>query len=204
MAMVHLAEGPTLREADLACPACGAAFRVREGIAWFHAPSPPPADAERATSAADAPHDPDVAADRLAALLGVADGPWPVLLAGERATLGAALAARVSPPQWWLNPPTPAPPRPAEATLLAATLHTGPRWPLARQVVAAVALDALHATADQLAEAARVLRPGGRLVAPAWAPLPAGVRELARDESEWVAEGGGPAGGLVALRRRGG
>ena len=112
MAMVHLAEGPTLREADLACPACGAAFRVREGIAWFHAPSPPPADAERATSAADAPHDPDVAADRLAALLGVADGPWPVLLAGERATLGAALAARVSPPQWWLNPPTPAPPRP--------------------------------------------------------------------------------------------
>jgi threonine dehydrogenase-like Zn-dependent dehydrogenase len=90
---------------------------------------------------------------------------------------------------------------------LAGVLHSGPRWPLAARQAAAVALDAAHATPAQLAQAVRVLRPGGRLVAPAWAPLPEGVRELARDATEWVAEAAGSppaheASPLVTLRRR--
>lgn len=204
VAMVHAADGPRLREAELACPACGTSYVVRDGVAWF---APPPAGADTrpaaavAASAADATTEvmaEDDAAERLAALLGVTEGPWPVLLAGGRAATGRALSARVPPPQWWLNPPAPVPP----PDTLAAVLHAGARWPLAGQVVAAVALDAAHATPAHLAEAVRVLRRGGRLVAPAAAPLPAGVRELARDAAEWVAEATGPASGLVALRRR--
>jgi hypothetical protein len=34
----------------------------------------------------------------------------------------------------------------------------------------------------------RVVRPGGRIVAPVHAPLPANVKELARDDRQWVAE----------------
>jgi hypothetical protein len=40
------------------------------------------------------------------------------------------------------------------------------------------------------------------LVAPAHAPLPAGVRELARDEREWVAVKESAASAPVPLRRR--
>lgn len=196
VAVVHAADGPRLQEAELACPACGAAFVVRGGVARFHEPSVPREPAPPPVAGA-MPH-----ADRLAALLGVADGPHPVLLVGARTAEGAALAARVTPPQWWLNPPAPVPAPPADPALLAAVLHVGVRWPLASRVVAAVAVDGAHATPEALAEAARVLRAGGRLVAPASAPLPAGVRELVRDDAEWVAEATGPTGGLVALRRR--
>jgi hypothetical protein len=213
VAMVHQADGPRLLEADLACPACGAAFALRAAVAWFRASSVE----DRATAHAapvatgSAPaatwwttsHDPD----RLAALLGVAEGPWPVVLVGARAAEGAALAARVSPPQWWINPAPVALGDAPHPTWLAGVLHVGPQWPLAARQAAAVALDAAHATPSQLAEAVRLLRPGGRLVAPASAPLPEGVRELARDAAEWVAEatsavraeGDGP---LVPLRRR--
>ncbi len=209
VAMVHRADGPRLREADLACPACGDAFVVRDAVAWFHAP---PRDATAMAAAHAAPSASDAwaeeqGADRLAALLGVAEGPWPVVLVGARAAQGAALAARVSPPQWWINPRPAALGNAPHPHWLAGVLHTGARWPLAPRQAAAVALDAAHAAPVPLAQAVRLLRPGGRLVAPAWAPLPEGVRELARDAVEWVAEAAGvhpahDASPLVTLRRR--
>lgn len=213
VAMVHQADGPRLIEADLACPACGAAFGLRAAVAWFRASSvedtavatAPRAATGSASAAAWEPEGQD--ADRLAALLGVAEGPWPVVLVGARAAAGAALAALVSPPQWWINPAPVALGNAPHPPWLAGVLHSGPRWPLAARQAAAVALDAAHATPAQLAQAVRVLRPGGRLVAPAWAPLPEGVRELARDAAEWVAEAAGSppaheASPLVTLRRR--
>ncbi len=209
MAMVHRADGPRLREADLACPACGDAFVVRDAVAWFHAP-PHEASALAAADAANlAPEawTEEQDADRLAALLGVAEGPWPVVLVGARAAQGAALAARVSPPQWWINPVPAALGQAPHPHWLAGVLHTGARWPLAPRQAAAVALDTAHAAPVPLAQAVRLLRPGGRLVAPAWAPLPEGVRELARDATEWVAEAisvhpAHDAPPLVTLRRR--
>lgn len=217
VAMVHEADGPRLLEAELACPTCGATFAVHDGVAWWCEPPCVDAADTAGHASVEAPR-----ADRLAALLGVAEGPHPVLLVGARTAEGAALAGLVSPPQWWLNPPPTAPAAPRDAErhadalppllhrphplaphpLVHAVLHVGPRWPLASGVVAAVAVDDAHATPVRLAEAVRVLRAGGRLVAPATAPLPDGVRELARDETEWVAEATGPAGGLVSLRRR--
>jgi uncharacterized protein YbaR (Trm112 family) len=211
VAVVHEADGPRLRAADLTCPACGASFVLRDAVAWFLAPPVTSPDGPGGTKLApDVPaHAPDLAgADRLAALLGVADGPWPVVLVGARAAEGAALAARVSPPQWWLNPAPSIPGGTPHPPWLQGVLHSGPRWPLAPRQAAAVALDAAHASPDQVIQAARLLRPGGRLVAPTHAPLPNGVRELARDGTEWVAEATGSAqaggdGPFIPLRRRG-
>ena len=44
------------------------------------------------------------------------------------------------------------------------------------------------AAQGQGAAAARALRPGARLIAPASTSLPGGVAELARDARHWVAE----------------
>jgi len=62
----------------------------------------------------------------------------------------------------------------------------GDAIPLADECARGIVLD--RATPELLRSAVRVLAPGGRLVAPADAPVPNGVTELARDERQWVAE----------------
>ncbi|MDF1505354.1 hypothetical protein, partial [Roseisolibacter sp. H3M3-2] len=55
---------------------------------------------------------------------------------------------------------------------------------------------------ERLAAALRAPRHRGRLVAPAAAPLPDGVTELARDDAHWVAERDAVvASDVVPLRR---
>jgi len=49
--------------------------------------------------------------------------------------------------------------------------------------------------------AVRALVAGARLVAPAGAAVPAGVRELARDEADWVGERDAAPSPPVPLRR---
>jgi hypothetical protein len=73
--------------------------------------------------------------------------------------------------------------------------------PVAPGSLRGVALDGPTAAPERLAAAVAALRPGGRLVAPAHAPVPDGVRELARDLRHWVAERDAPAGAVVPLRR---
>jgi hypothetical protein len=66
-----------------------------------------------------------------------------------------------------------------------------------------VALDSATADVARLDAAVRALRPRGRLVAPADAPLPGGVAELARDAEHWVAErDAAVVSDVVTLRRR--
>lgn len=186
MAMVHRADGPVLLEADLACPVCGAEFRIDGGVARFD---------EVVIPAASDP----VAPWRVAAQLGVTEGTMPVLLAGRYAEAGAALAALVPVPQVWLNAPaggSPAPEYPVSALLVEG------RVPLGVETLAAAAVDRAHTAPAMLESIVRAVRRGGRVVAPADTPLPAGVKELARDEREWVAEVTTRASGLVELRRR--
>jgi uncharacterized protein YbaR (Trm112 family) len=186
VAMVHRADGPRLLDADLACAVCGAEFVVREGVAVF-------ADAHAVANS-------DEAVDplRIAAQLGVTEGFLPLLLAGHYARAGAAVAALVPIPQVWIN----ATPTPQDARAPVSRLQVGDRLPLGVATLAAAAVDAAHATPGLLHGLARAVRPGGRLVAPVHTPLPAGVRELARDDREWVAEVTVHASGLVELRRR--
>ena len=190
VAMVLEASGSSLLVAELACPVCGAEFRIVNGIAHFAGATPaaPPAWPSE-------PYTPAMAL-RLAALLGVAESQLPVALVGRYTAASSALASLVSAPQLLING-SPVIPGPGVSCLVVAD-----RLPLGVESLAGIAVDAAHATATFLDSATRALRLGGRLVAPADAPVPAGMRELARDTTEWVAETTARASGLVELRRR--
>lgn len=190
VAMVLEASGSSLLAAELACPVCGAEFHIVNGVAHFagSTPAAPPAWPSE-------PYSRDMAL-RLAALLGVAESQLPVALVGRYTAASGALASLVSAPQLLING-SPVIPGPGVSCLVVAD-----RLPLGVESLAAIAVDATHATATFLDSATRALRLGGRLVAPANAPVPAGLRELARDATEWVAETTARASGLVELRRR--
>jgi hypothetical protein len=172
-----------LIDATLGCPECDAEYDVRNGEVWF-GEGEPQVDAEPM-------HEDD--AMRAAALLKceerglyVLDGAW--------GALAAALQQIVDVDLLLTDPPSvPS----ARAAAGQGTLRgIGDRWPLAAACVHGMAL--AHATAARTADALRVLRPGGRLVAPVGTPLPAGARELARDDRHWVAE---KAADVITLRR---
>ncbi len=190
VAMVLEASGSSLLVAELACPVCGAEFRIVNGIAHFAGATPAALPAWPSE-----PYSRDRAL-RLAALLGVAESQLPVALVGRYTAASGALASLVSAPQLLING-SPVIPGPGVSCLVVAD-----RLPLGVESLAAIAVDAAHATATFLDSATRALRLGGRLVAPADAPVPAGMRELARDTTEWVAETTARASGLVELRRR--
>lgn len=209
VAMVHRADGTRLLEADLACPVCGAEFRVEDGVGLFGASppvsstaSPPPPDGIGAAQGA-----PDVV--RLAAQLGVLGGLTPVLLAGRYAAVADAYAAL-----------TGAPVVVVDTTITGniftepgvSMLQIGPRLPLGTGTLAAAAFDrtmfpATGQTSPSLAAGiVRAVRTGGRLVTPVTPALPqetiVDVRTVARDDVEWVGEVTVATGGLVTLRRQ--
>jgi uncharacterized protein YbaR (Trm112 family) len=185
VAMVHEADGPLLRGADLSCPVCGAEYTIADGIARFGEPL-----------AGLNSHTPDPV--RVAALLGVAEGHLPVLLSGRYTRAGRALADLISVPQVWVNAPEAS--HPGAPGLSQILVHD--RVPLGVATLAAAAVDAVHATPVMLASVIRAVQPGGHIVAPADTPLPEGLKELARDHEEWVAEVTTRASGLIELRRR--
>ena len=192
VAMVLEASGSALLEAELACPVCGAEFRIANGLARFTGVAPV---TPLTLTLPFAPVTSDLVL-RLAALLGVAESTLPVALVGRYAAASVALASLVSAPQLLVNS-GPALPAPGASCIVVAD-----RLPLGVQTLAAIAVDAAHASPALLESAVRALRLGGRLVAPAAAPVPPGMRELARDATEWVAETTARASGLVELRRR--
>ena len=71
------------------------------------------------------------------------------------------------------------------------------RLPLAVGAARAIAVDG--ADAARLAWAVHATRAGGRIVAPASASVPDGVRELVRDASVWVGEREAPPYDLAGL-----
>ena len=190
VALVRQADGPALLEAELACPVCAAEYRISGGVAHF-TETVPPADAYPYTS--------DMVL-RLAALLGVAESLRPIALVGRYATAGGVLGSIVAAPQLLINSVAPA--GTVAGTAAASRIVVADRLPLGVDTLAAIAVDAAHASPAFLESAARALRLGGRLVAPADAAVPVGMRELARDDTEWVAETTTRASGLVELRRR--
>ncbi len=167
-------EGDRLIEATLGCSVCGAEYALRDGVAFLTS------DAGAELSVAQ-----DAAVDpmRIAALLGLGDPGARVMLCG---TLGAA-AETIETVTGALcvviNAPSAGDTCEWGDQLVIGTSRT---IPLANASLHGVAVDSAHVAL--LADAARVVRQGGRVVAPARAPVPAGCRELARDAREWVAE----------------
>lgn len=169
----------------LGCPVCRMIYPIVDGVADFTAGATP--------WTGGATNRPAVDAWRLAAQLDLQSPGGIVLLAGAYARAAASLRSVVD----------------VTAVLVGAdvvphgavALGVAGRLPLATGALLAAAVEAGPSSGAWLEEVARVVRPGGRIVAPATAPVPGGVALVARDETEWVAEASS-APVLLPLRKR--
>jgi hypothetical protein len=134
---------------------------------------------------------------RVAALLALGDPGGVVMLMGRWAASAPALEAMVPGTQFLLvNPLAPVFP-------FASVVRTGQVLPIASGAIRAAAFDSAGVSRLTPGEAARVVRTGGRVLAPAGEPVPDGIAELARDDAQWVGERRAEASGpVLQLMRR--
>lgn len=162
--------GQRIERGVLGCPVCDARFPIAAGIVDFSNgadSSEPPRESGNASAAL-----------RLAAQLGLSEPGGIILLAGGYGTLVDPLLEIVEFTPILLG----------SVSDSAVTFRLLNRLPLADDVLRAAAVDQARTTPSLLAELSRTIRPGGRLVAPVATSLPEGLRSLASDEREWVAE----------------
>ena len=189
-------EARHIRQGTLGCPVCHAAYEIHEGIADFRAGSadvvaPIPKD----VSSAEAPLE-LAEADQLAAMMSLADPLGFAVLVGDWCRQAESLLDVVeAPPLMLANPPAGVTMRPGLSGV-----RSGAALPLALGAARAVATDG--ADAARVESAVRATRVGGRVIAPAQARVPDGVRELARDATVWVGEREASQSGLVTLHVR--
>lgn len=184
MVLRHIVEGA------LGCPVCHAQYPIHHGVVDFRraphsAPSrATPPDEEQAT--------------RLAAFLDLTDRTGFAILLGPWSVHAPLLHALVETPLIVVDPP-----EGVEGEPGISVIRCDGELPLAAGAARGTAID--DGNDARVASAVRVTRAKGRLVAPVAVPLPAEVRELARDDAVWVAERELAASPLVALHvRRGG
>ena len=189
-------EARHIGEGALGCPVCRAEYPIRDGIADF-TPGTSVDDAERAQPSRDAAEAiADVGAGDLAALLDLGDALGFVVLVGAWGRRARSLLDLVVvPPLLVVDPPDGVSIVPGMSGV-----RSGPSLPLAAGAARAVAVDGMNA--ERLASAVRATRTGGRIVAPAAAAVPDGVRELARSDAVWVGEREAPPSALVRLHVR--
>ncbi|MDP9176878.1 MAG: hypothetical protein M3O61_04285 [Gemmatimonadota bacterium] len=172
-------------EGKLGCPVCGAEYFIRDGVAVFgEAP---------ASSQSPPDGDPETDGTLIAALLNLERPGMLALLAGGWARDAQAVSALTRAHIIVLNSPSR-----SRASETVAEVHAGLPIPLAAHSLDGIALDAKHATPVMLTEAARLLRPRGRLLLRGQPRLSEAFHELARDSDQVVAE---CIGELVPLRR---
>lgn len=182
-------------DGTLGCHVCRAEYAVRDGIADLRPSSDPEATPVRDDALAVSDVEP-VDPFRLAAIMNLGDPLGFAVLVGVWGRAADALREMPqSPPLLVVNPPEDVRMEPGVSGL-----RCGRRIALADGSARAVAVDA--ASVHLLESAVQATRAGGRVVGPAVAPLPAGLRELARDESVWVAQREATASPLVTLHVR--
>lgn len=176
------AEGVVERGA-LACPICDARYAIEAGAVVFsptqRARCWPQDAAQGAARTAARASDPERAL-RAAALLGLLEPGGLIVLGGGEAALAGALRDRVELAVVLLNPLGPV------AAWDAVTPVYADRLPIAPGSLRGALLGT--STAGSAADLVEALRPGARLVAPVSVAVPAGIRELARDDEVWVGE----------------
>lgn len=186
VAALHQMDGRLVIEAKLGCPVCGAEYFIRDGIAIFAG--------EESTDSAMQSSPQDDAAMRIAAFLDLTGPGKLVLLAGDAAAAAETLSDLADARVISLNAPSH--PQPLRADRVAQVRARAP-IPLAAKSLDGIAFDESHTTPEMLAEAARLLRPRGRIFVRSKTGLPAQFRELVRDEDQVVAES---IGELVTLK----
>jgi uncharacterized protein YbaR (Trm112 family) len=180
----------------LGCPACGAEYPIRAGIADFRLEEPALPE-QPAPDPAIAGINPEALAARAGGLLALTEPAKLAVLVGSWSSAAHILIGMVEQVHILaIDPPTS-----LGSGDGVSVLRAGGVLPLRPATTRGVALDSTHSQPEFIASAVTTLRPGGRLVASANAALPAGVRELARDGTQWVAEREVEKG-LVELRRR--
>ncbi len=179
--VAYARNGDQLVDGTLGCVVCGAEYALRDGVVY----------SGEAVSASDVAVD----ATRTAALLGLVDPGMRVALCGAYAEVAQSIARDAGAACLTVNA-SPAAHEGAESDHL--VIGRVSRLPLADASLAALAVDDAHIAL--LADATRVVRRGGRVLAPAHAPVPPGCTELARDECEWVAEVTAAVSAPIALR----
>lgn len=177
-------------EAKLGCPVCGEGYPVTDGIADFRAPHGTAARAGPSETGLIQGDD-ETRIVRYAAMLGLERPGSVIILDEEAARLAQHLAAMTETRIVALNPRSPL----GESERIA-VVFSDSRIPLAKASVDGVVV--MFGTEAKIDEAARTLKPGGRIVAPAGTKLGGRFRELARDEHNVVGES---LGELVALSR---
>jgi uncharacterized protein YbaR (Trm112 family) len=162
-------------EGTLGCPVCRAEYPIHDGIADFTEST----TRQRAAAAALHTMPP---ADHLAAMLSLGDAMgFAVLIGAWGARADELLELLDAPPLLLVEPPA--------GVVMGhglSGIRAGATLPLATGAARAVATDSLDMM--RVADAARITRVGGRLVAPAESRVPEGVRELVRDDVVWVGE----------------
>ena len=183
----------------LGCPECGAEYPISGGVANFRNAAPQPGGEPSVTpnsAVAEPPN--EGAATRLAAQFDLTQPERRVLLFGDYAGLAPALSVMFDAQCFAVGVESGLE---GEVAALASVMRIGASLPFAQASLHGVAMDAQHVALMGLTEACAILRPHGRLVAPAGARVAPGLTELARDEREWVAARTADAGDVVTLRR---
>lgn len=167
------------------CPVCYLEASIAEGDVRFP-------DARTAgTIAASADTE---AVTRLVALLGLAEPGGSVLLTGRYAALGPAVASMVDVTVITYNAAV----EPAPG--VSAVWVSEPAVPFSDHSFRGAALDAASPLPVVL-DVLRTVQPGGRVLGALPLERPHGVRELARDATEWVGEREAGPQGIVTIRR---
>ncbi|MEO8192808.1 MAG: hypothetical protein ABI681_03080 [Gemmatimonadales bacterium] len=176
----------------LGCPVCAETYLIEAGVVDMRieagtSPTGPTRVAEHF------PHtDPDSGeAMRIAAMLGLVRPGLLVILTGETTAVAHELSELADAHVLALNPPSQ-----IEETERVATVLVGSRLPVGASSTDGVIIGEAGGGEGMIAEASRVLKPGGRLVVPAHTSLPPQFRELASDDRNAVAETIGPLIGL--------
>lgn len=186
VARADFAEHRRMARGVLGCPVCHVEREVRGGVVYwggvvaaaaFVAGTAGTAD----TAGTDTDTDPD-AVIRAGALLRFGDSLAPFVLCGDEGSAAIGLSGMADAAIVLLDPPD------DRAAPLATVIRGAPAVPLADRSVRGIALDARGTDPAWLASAVRVLAPRGRLVAPVGVGVPPGIRELARDDKQWVGE----------------
>jgi uncharacterized protein YbaR (Trm112 family) len=177
----HIVEG------TLGCPVCRAEFPIHRGVVDFRRTAPRPLPPST-------PPDPEQAV-RLAAFLDLSDVTGFAVLVGARGAHAALLRAQVDTPLVLVDPP-----EDVEGEPGISVLRCDGDLPLAAGAARGVAIDG--GSPERVASAVRATRVTGRVLAPASTPLPDGVREVARDDTDWVGEREALASPVITLHVR--